>query len=98
MYACYSCAKKIIPIIDKECLDESTKEYEKELEKYDTATQIKFLYYSERDAFKKNIIWWRIQFLVFPCTVLNIYSRWSYWLYCYCIYNFVYLLDALCRY
>ena len=71
MYACYSCAKKIIPIIDKECLDESTKEYEKELEKYDTATQIKFLYYSERDAFKKNIIWWRIQFLVFPCTVLT---------------------------
>lgn len=71
MYACYSCAKKIIPIIDKEYLDESTKEYEKELEKYDTATQIKFLYYSERDAFKKNIIWWRIQFLVFPCTVLT---------------------------
>ena len=71
MYAYYSCAKKIIPIIDKEYLDESTKEYEKELEKYDTATQIKFLYYSERDAFKKNIIWWRIQFLVFPCTVLT---------------------------
>lgn len=71
MYACYSCAKKIIPIIEKEYLDESKKEYEKKLEKYNTATQNKLLYYSKKDLFKKDVIWWRIRFLVFPCSVLT---------------------------